>query len=585
MGIIRWVAAGGLGPDADPFERRDRAFVVGATLLLTPVSIGVMVLNATTGQHLDNVFVGAALAVALILPVLQAWLGWHRIAAHGLTALIFFAVNATLIDDADVESAGSWFAAVPLVAAMLTGSRGGALWTVASVLGMIGQWGIASLSDSPIDSFALADRMLLMLFMAACALAVRVVIEQSDRRFRAINQDLRAAEEVARCEAERAREAERAKSVFLATMSHELRTPMNGVLGAAQLLSTTELDGEQRDLIQTVESSGDLLLAVINDVLDVSRIEAGGVELEDVPCSLPAVVAPVMRTLAPRAERAGLTLSANIDESVPDWIVGDPTRLRQILLNLMGNAVKFTREGEVRLDVRTEAGELVLEVSDTGIGIDAAAVERLFTPFAQAESSTSRRFGGSGLGLSIVSGLVVLMQGSVSVQSEPGVGSCFAVRLPLRTTEAPAEPTADLRPLAAVPLRVLVADDNEVNRMVARSLLQRDGHQVEVAVDGRDAADKVRDHAFDVVLMDMQMPELDGLAATRAIRKLAGDRGRVPIIALSANALPQHRLDALAAGMDDHVSKPIRMEELRAALLRATADPLDGDPGALRTTA
>ncbi|HJT76418.1 MAG TPA: response regulator, partial [Gemmataceae bacterium] len=412
---------------------------------------------------------------------------------------------------------------------------------------------------------------------------------------------------------DRSEEASRAKSEFLANMSHEVRTPMNGILGMTDLALATDLTAEQREYLTLVKSSGDSLLAVIDDVLDLSKIEARKLRLEARAFGLRACLDDTLEALALRARQKGLGLTWRVTADVPDALVGDAGRLRQVLVNLVGNAVKFTERGAVVVEVRRattdptdstdkkeqntrEEGpvaprrpgtadssasslsvssvssvvELLFTVRDTGIGIPADKRGAIFEAFVQADSSTTRRYGGTGLGLTIASHLVGLMDGRVWVESEVGRGSTFhfTARFTLAAPAAVPE-TAPAAPAAAPrhSLRVLLAEDNAINQTLAVRLLEKQGHHVVVAGNGREALAALGREAFDVVLMDVQMPEMDGLEATAAIRR--GEEGtgrRVPIVALTAHAMKGDRERCLAAGMDGYLAKPVRPEELTRAL-------------------
>ncbi len=384
----------------------------------------------------------------------------------------------------------------------------------------------------------------------------------------------------------KAGDANSAKSQFLANMSHEIRTPMNGILGMAELMLRSKLDDRQRSQMTTIVDSGRALLKIINDILDFSKVESGAFEIDAKPFDPRRCVFDVVELLRPTAERKGLRLSAEIAPEVPGVLMGDAGRLRQIVMNLAGNAVKFTEHGAVtvRLAARCRDGhaDIRIDVSDTGVGIPADKSSDIFEKFSQADNTMGRKFEGTGLGLSISQLLAKRMGGIIKVKSEIGRGSVFrlAVRMPVGQIAgdgASIQPTEAMSALAVDGCRVLVVDDSAVNREVAKAFLEGLGCDVGFATNGQEAIDETARTAFDLVLMDCQMPVLDGYAATAALRarNTGATRPDVTIVALTANAFASDRDKCLAAGMDDFLSKPFMPDEFEASVRRWLARSLD----------
>ncbi len=367
-----------------------------------------------------------------------------------------------------------------------------------------------------------------------------------------------------------AQSANRAKTEFLATMSHEIRTPMNGVLGAVQILNDSPLNPDQQKLVNVIRQSGEDLVGIVDDILSLSKVEAGKLNLEKTTVAIPALCENLVSLFQPKAAAKGILLSVLLEDSAPKKILSDPQRLRQILLNLIGNAVKFTDQGHVLLRVNSDPATqtICFHVEDTGLGIPKDKIATLFDPFVQADSSTTRRFGGSGLGLAIVHRFVEAMQGSVEIESEPGRGSTFRARFPLETAPdllEPAQP-AEATPNTLGGLKVLIAEDNPVNQMVFERMLLRLGCQVRMAKNGREALSILSEESVDLILMDCQMPELDGYQTTTEIRSMGGIYTSLPIIALTASAMIEDRERCLAVGMNDFLSKPVLLATLQKKL-------------------
>ncbi len=368
-----------------------------------------------------------------------------------------------------------------------------------------------------------------------------------------------------------------AKSNFLATMSHELRTPLNGILGMATLLQKSILNSSQREFCDTITYSAEALLSVVNDILDWSRIESGKMELESISFEFPEMIRNVVEILRPQAESKLLKLSVDLSDLNAPTLVGDPSRLRQILLNLAANAIKFTEQGFVRIQliphsISDARYAMRIEITDSGIGITPQQIKKLFHRFSQADASTTRRFGGSGLGLAISKSLVEQMGGQIGVTSKVGKGSTFWLELdfPIQT-EAVVVPLPENPVAAPKHLRILIAEDNEVNQRLATLVLEMAGHQSEVAPDGLIALEKALRNDYDLILMDCQMPGMDGYEATRRIRDQLSKH--IPIIGLTASALINDREDCLNAGMDDYLSKPYRANQLLEAVARWASVP------------
>jgi len=469
---------------------------------------------------------------------------------------------------------------------ILTAFRAGPPWVSATVMTVAivccvftahGQGPIALLSGG--DRFlALYMAQLFLIAVFVCAVPATNALSERNRIEMRLTRT-RAAARAARAAAEAANQA---KSQFVANMTHEIRTPLNGVLGMTQAMASGELSDLQRERLDVVRKSGDILLAILNDVLDLSKIEAGKLELESIPFEIVDVARGAHAAFTAIAHKKGLSFDLKIEPGAAGVYRGDSTRVRQIIYNLVSNALKFTQEGEVRVHVARADPGLEIQVRDTGIGIPPDRLAQLFQKFEQADASTTRRFGGTGLGLAICRELAQLMGGSIAVESEVGRGSTFTVTLPLERLAKSAAPAKDApRPearsaadFAERPLRILAAEDNQVNQLVLKTLLHQVGLQPVLVDDGRAAVEAWEAEDWDLILMDMQMPVMDGLAAARRIREreAATGRRRTPIIALTANVMSHQIAGYQAAGMDAFVGKPIEVTRLFDAMVAALED-------------
>jgi len=380
---------------------------------------------------------------------------------------------------------------------------------------------------------------------------------------------------------ERAEHATHAKSMFLANMSHEIRTPMNGVIGMVEALKASELSEDQMEYLNIIDISSENLLNVVNDILDFSKVEAGQIELENITFSVRKTIEEVIKMLRFKSSQKDLYLKYEVSEKIPSYLIGDPLRIKQILINLINNAIKFTDHGGVDVNVELisvnlKRAKLKFTVKDTGIGISEKVINRLFQSFSQADASTTRKFGGTGLGLSISKSLSEMMQGEIGVDSVEGEGASFwfTLRLELASKNNLSDDgDSESDSMVLKDLNILVAEDNAINQRVARFLIEKLGHKVEIAENGKIALEKFKDNDYDLILMDIQMPIMDGLEATREIRSFETQNNiekRIPIVALTANTMKGDREKFLDSGMNDYIGKPFKASELSQLIYRIT---------------
>jgi len=548
---------GSLGPWPAAFVRQINIFVVGAIFLSL-----LLFLASLRSRRAPRII--RWLAIGFAVPALSSLIP----ALAGLPVKLYLVWLLAAVATAIVLVVGAFRERVEGARPFLVSVAGFAVISVteiakqADVLGPAGQ----------IVFYGLG--VFLILSGSSIFLARRIAEEGRELERLADELEERVAErtaELTRSERE-ALAANRAKSAFLATMSHEIRTPMNAVVGLAELLSDAELPRREREMAATLRGSAVSLLNLIDEILDLSRIEAGRLELESRTFEVEALVREVVELFAPQAARDGLELTWRLASEPLPTLSSDPARLRQILVNLVGNALKFTERGSVEIVAGHAGGELVFEVHDTGIGIAAPELEGLFQPFSQGDASTTRRFGGAGLGLAICRELTEALGGTIEAESEFGRGSTFRLRIPAQP--APGETEGSVSEVSGHPVEsgesdrpnILLAEDNPVNQMVTLLMLERLGHQADTANDGEAALEALEREAYDVVFLDLHMPKVDGLEVARRLRR-HGHETR--IIALTASALPEDRERCREAGMDDFLAKPIQLEALRAALRRA----------------
>jgi signal transduction histidine kinase/ActR/RegA family two-component response regulator len=530
--------------------------------------------------------VGAAGVLVISVLVIYRATNAHAFCSNALTAIAWCVYTLVgCVTGGNGSPPTWWYATIPVLAITLSGRKAGAVW-LAIVVASIGGFYVAHQYDAPFLSELGESGHEFMQF--ASLLGLTFCLHALTWAFHRIELRSRESLSVALVEAQA---ADRAKSEFLANMSHEIRTPMTAILGYTDLILENNLQGEAvTDALATIKRNGEHLVTVINDILDLSRIEAGRLAVNLAPCSVRQIVEDITQLLRPRATAKGVVVKAEFSGAPPDWIVTDSTRLRQILLNLLGNAVKFTARGDVTLTVswsntRPEGPTLLCEIRDTGIGMTPEQIARLFQPFSQADATTARRFGGTGLGLVISRRLAALLGGDVSVRSEFGRGATFSVRVTAPVAEAPALSESSLVALPTstqvregtvdvTGLRILLADDCVDNQRLVSHLLRKAGCEVDIVDNGESAFEQAlaaheRGEDFDLILMDMQMPLVDGYTATSRLRAWGYQR---PIIALTAHSMETDRQKCLDAGCDDYDTKPIQRKRLFAVIARNLAE-------------
>ena len=578
---ILYLWNGGLDPkQADPITLRERRTLASTIFLVLPVAIGLIISNLYTGGVRDNVYIASATVIVFFSLYIQAYLN-RQLLASQIPIFAFWVVMCLAMMTVGVGgNTWAWLLCLPAIGLLVAGRLAGVIWAVICIITL---WVFAMMeSRSYYFEYAQATGAQEPLALALEASLVLTMLTAAAFVFRngQVMAELKLNQTVKQLEKEvhertlaenEAKQSEQAKSAFLAAMSHELRTPLNGVIGASQLLADGELPSKKMELVNVVMQSSETLLELINNVLDLTRLDSNTIELESLSVDLRDLTEKTVAPLSFQSREKNVNFSLVVEDDIPNYVYGDPTRLRQIILNLVGNAVKFTNAGEISVILDTALDRIRLRISDTGIGISKQAQASLFEPYVQADIAIMRKFGGSGLGLTIVKKLVSSMEGKIVVSSVPGRGSTFTVFLPLKAAPAPIKKTSSRSDMTLPQLSIVVADDNAVNRMVLSKMLESDGHDVVTMSNGKEVVEYLANHDVSVILMDLQMPILDGVSALRKIRVMRGPRSKTPVVAVTANVVSEKPKEMMAVGMNGYLKKPFLRSELREVLGKAIA--------------
>ncbi len=557
-------------------EERRRKLLRKFSIIFLFGGVGGAVANYTQAQPLVGTIFLVSACIGICVPLLLRLGTPLKTAGNAFAAVMYCCLSGiNLVTGGFGLPVHFIMGFVPMVAIVISGGRAGAFWMGAGLL----EAACITYLHSVEFSFPAhpGEEHQLVLQTAGAVVPILVMWGLAQTYEHLKNEtlaDLGSANETLEASRNEAQNANAAKSTFLANMSHEIRTPMNGILGTLDLIDDTDDESERAEYLALAKRSAQAMLALLNEIVDLSKIESGRLKIERAPVDLRRLLSEIEATMAPVAKQKQVRLAHQVDSDLPPLLEGDEVRIRQVLLNLVGNALKFTSKGSVEISAtiseRTNgAPQLSLTVTDTGIGIAKDRLVAVFEDFTQADDSTTRKYGGTGLGLSISRKLIRLMSGELTVTSTQGVGSCFSFEIPTRALEK--EPTDPVvRSSDPIParrdLRVLVVDDNPVNRLVACRMLKRFGHVFEQANDGTQAVAMARTGHYDLILMDCQMPEMDGYEATKAIRNLTYPRNQVPVVAVTANAMKGDRERCLDSGMDGYTTKPLTKASLAAAI-------------------
>lgn len=580
---ISFLYNGGLDPElAEPGDLRRRRTLSLCIFTCTPLGFVIVLSNLFFGAEADNPAILTGLTLIISTLYIQAF-GNKPILAGNVCVFAYWMIPAGLIFRHGLLSTPVlWLLPIPSLAFLIASRNSGLVWLciclatvwivsflessgILSAVGAVEQHMLDLLGERAHLIYALEMSAVLML-LTGSTLVFKISQMRAESKLRSNLESLQSEVHTRSLAEESARVSEQSKTNFLAVMSHELRTPLNGIVGAANLLRRSSNEEERNEFTDVIQQSSNNLIELINNVMDLSSLESGKLLLDEKAIRLDEFLSTTARPFSYQAEKKGIQLELHISDNVPEFIIGDPIRLRQILINLLGNALKFTDEGSIDLIVDIDFGKLRMRVRDTGNGIAEKSLENLFDPYVQASGDSSKRTSGSGLGLAIVKRLVSAMDGNIAVESEQGSGTLFTIHLPVE--EAKAEEGLNGNSFANTPtqLNALIADDNAVNCMVLSRILEKDEHKVVVVNNGLEALDYVRNNAVDIILMDIQMPEMDGVTATKKIRDLENEKSSIPIIAITANISKEEEERALSAGMNGFVGKPFRYEDLMSKL-------------------